>query len=194
MEALVQQRLITVKTLKKNFLVMLEDGKHIITSINANDGTATIAKVVIADKIIIGEPFTVDITDITDKVLRYSGKVGTNSARSFDLCYEDYIRAIDGLKEECYTRLEKKNAKSGDEVRITDITVIDANVLYKIEERRGRIVETKMERNKKMSFYVRLDGTDGNLGRTLPLERDSFELLDGDTHTLLHLKCAACEM
>lgn len=194
MEALVQQRLITVKTLKKNFLVMLEDGKHIITSINANDGTATIAKVVIADKIIIGEPFTVDITDITDKVLRYYGKVGTNSARSFDLCYEDYIRAIDGLKEECYTRLEKKNAKSGDEVRITDITVIDANVLYKIEERRGRIVETKMERNKKMSFYVRLDGTDGNLGRTLPLERDSFELLDGDTHTLLHLKCAACEM
>ena len=194
MEAIVQQRLITVKALKRGFFVMLNDEKYLITGVNMNEQTATIAKVTISDKIVIGESITVNIEDINDKVLRYSGKVGTNGARSFDLCYEDYVRAIDGLKEDCYTRLEKKNAKSGDEVRVTDITVIDANSLYKIEERKGRIVETKTERNKKIIFYVRLDGVDNNLGRTLQLERDSFELTEGNTHTLLHLKCASCEM
>ena len=193
MEALVQQRLITVKSLKRNFFVMLNDEKYIIDSLNLNDQTAEICKIVIGDRIEKQAPITVPIETISDKVLRYSGLVGENR-RPFDLKYEDYVRAIDGLKEDCYVVKEKKNAKIDDVVRITDIKIIDANSLYQIENRKGVIVDMQTERNKKVVFFVRLDSKNGELGKTLPVERDSFELVDGDTHSLLHIKCASCEM
>ena len=193
MEAIVQQRLITVKALKRGFFVMLNDEKYLITGVNMNEQTATIAKVTISDKIVIGESITVNIEEINDKVLRYSGLVGENR-RPFDLKYEDYVRAIDGLKEDCYVVKEKKNAKIDDVVRITDIKIIDANSLYQIENRKGVIVDMQTERNKKVVFFVRLDSKNGELGKTLSVERDSFELVDGDTHSLLHIKCASCEM
>ena len=148
---------------------------------------------VIGDRIEKQAPITVGIETISDKVLRYSGLVGENR-RPFDLKYEDYVRAIDGLKEDCYVVKEKKNAKIDDVVRITDIKIIDANSLYQIENRKGVIVDMQTERNKKVVFFVRLDSKNGELGKTLQVERDSFELVDGDTHSLLHIKCASCEM
>lgn len=194
MEAVIQQKMITVRNLKRGFFVMLNDEKYIIDTLDLNNQTAGLCKIVAGDKITKSAPITVAIADITDKVLRYSGLVGENK-RPFDLKYEDYARAIDGLKEDCYVVKEKKNAKEGDGVRITSIDVIDQHSLYKIEKRKGTIVEVHNERNKKVTYYVRLvDDESSEMGRTLPLEREAFALLDGDLHSLLHIKCDACEM
>ena len=172
MEATIVQKLITTKP-KAGFYIMDGTDKKRIEEIEGGEA-------------IMDDASRYAIDDIKDKIVRYTAQI---NQKEFHVAYSDYGRINDGQVLEGYTIEMLRNAHDDDNIRITDIEIIDSFGMHDVRARTGAIIRTIPNNRFNAEYEIQLKYD----RKLIKLKRNQFMLLDKvDKKHYFHPRCEAC--